>query len=326
MVFQFQSSTDQDENQALRVDSESDIDSSDVEDDFGSDVEQEEEDVEGEQVNEDSDDDDDEVEEEDDEVEEKDDDDDEVEKEDEDDEVNEVEELNETNEVSSEDLTDEDNDDKDNEDDTLMEGNSGWADAMNKVLAMGKNTDKPVSVLSKAKKDNVKKKKKKESEDGKENEGGENSSDSNDEEEAEEPHIPVSVRRAKKREIDSVCRVKPDITKRALEKTLSKMATRGVVQLFNAVREQQKNVKSSLKEAGNTWKREKILKNLDKDGFLAVLDGKRPSEGPVSKRPKTEVKELKEEEDDTANWSALKPDYMLGAKMKDWDKESDEEI
>lgn len=316
MVFQCESSTEQDENQVLRVDSESDIDSSDVEDDFGSDLEQEEEDVEGEEVEED---------------------DDEVEEEDEDDEVNEEEEElnedaaeeeleNETNEVSSEDLTDEDNDDKDDEDDTLMEGNSGWADAMNKVLAMGKNTDKPVSVLSKAKKDNVKKKKKKESEDGKEKEGGENSSDSNDEEEAEEPHIPVSVRRAKKREIDSVCRVKPDITKRAVEKTLSKIATRGVVQLFNAVREQQKNVKSSLKEAGNTWKREKILKNLDKDGFLAVLDGKRPSEGPVSKRPKTEVKELKEEEDDTANWSALKPDYMLGAKMKDWDKESDEEI
>ncbi|XP_023322251.1 RRP15-like protein [Eurytemora carolleeae] len=311
MVFQCESSTEQDENQVLRVDSESDIDGSDVEDDFGSDLEEEEEDVEGEEVEED---------------------DDEVEEGDEDDEVNEEEldddaveeELeNETNEVSSEDLTDEDNDD---EDDTLMEGNSGWADAMNKVLAMGKNTDKPVSVLSKAKKDNVKKKKKKESEDGKEKEGGENSSDSNDEEEAEEPHIPVSVRRAKKREIDSVCRVKPDITKRALEKTLSKIATRGVVQLFNAVREQQKNVKSSLKEAGNTWKREKILKNLDKDGFLAVLDGKRPSEGPVSKRPKTEVKELKEEEDDTANWSALKPDYMLGAKMKDWDKESDEEI
>jgi len=311
MVFQCESSTEQDENQVLRVDSESDIDGSDVEDDFGSDVEQEEEDVEEEEVEED-----------DDEVEEGDEDD-EVNEEELDDDAAEEELENETNEVSSEDLTDEDNDD---EDDTLMEGNSGWADAMNKVLAMGKNTDKPVSVLSKAKKDNVKKKKKKESEDGKGKEGGENSSDSNDEEEAEEPHIPVSVRRAKKREIDSVCRVKPDITKRAVEKTLSKIATRGVVQLFNAVREQQKNVKSSLKEAGNTWKREKILKNLDKDGFLAVLDGKRPSEGPVSKRPKTEVKELKEEEDDTANWSALKPDYMLGAKMKDWDKESDEEI
>jgi len=311
MVFQCESSTEQDENQVLRVDSESDIDGSDVEDDFGSDVEQEEEDVEEEEVEED-----------DDEVEEGDEDD-EVNEEELDDDAAEEELENETNEVSSEDLTDEDNDD---EDDTLMEGNSGWADAMNKVLAMGKNTDKPVSVLSKAKKDNVKKKKKKESEDGKGKEGGENSSDSNDEEEAEEPHIPVSVRRAKKREIDSVCRVKPDITKRAVEKTLSKIATRGVVQLFNAVREQQKNVKSSLKEAGNTWKREKILKNLDKDGFLAVLDGKRPSEGPVSKRPKTEVKELKEEEDDTANWSALKPDYMLGAKMKDWDKESDEEV
>jgi len=40
-----------------------------------------------------------------------------------------------------------------------QEGNVGWADAMAKVLAMGKNSDKPVSILSKAKKDNVKRKK-----------------------------------------------------------------------------------------------------------------------------------------------------------------------
>ena len=308
MVFEFEIQTEENEMYALREDSESDVDSSDVEDDYGAEEEdgggEDEESLDGEEDDNEED-----VEEEENE---------------DDDKEQDVSANEETIEASSEDLTDDEETnnmgrEEEEQEDTLMEYNSGWADAMNKVLAMGKNSDKPVSVLSKAKKDNVKNKK---PEEMKEKKGGDASDTGSEEEEDEKPHIPVSVRRAKKREIDSVCRVKPDITRRAVEKTFSKVATRGVVQLFNAVREQQKNVKSTLREASNTWKREKILKNLDKDGFLAVLDGKRPTEGPVSKRPKTEVKE---EDEDTANWSALKEDYMLGAKMKDWDKESDEE-
>ena len=68
----------------------------------------------------------------------------------------------------------------------------------------------------------------------------------------------MSVRRAKKKELDSVCRVVPDITQRAAEKALVRVATRGVVQLFNAVREQQKNIRAKLKEAGSSRKREKV--------------------------------------------------------------------
>ena len=296
----------------LRSDSEesSDDDDSDVDDEFDGDE---------------ADDDDDEVDAEEEEVE----DDDESEQEDEQEDEEEVKQdgQDDTNEVSSEDLSEDEQenseDNTDTLDDTLTEGNTGWADAMSKVLNMGKNSDKPVSILSKAKKDNVKRKKveKKEGE-NKENEG---ESDSLEEEEQEEPHIPVSVRRAKKREIDSVCCVKPDVLQRARERALVKVATRGVVQLFNAVREQQKNVKQKLKQAGNSRTREKILKNLDKDGFLAVLDGKRPTEGPVSKKPKVEPK-VEDEEQDGSQWSALREDFMLGAKMKDWDKESDEEL
>lgn len=194
---------------------------------------------------------------------------------------------------------------------------------MAKVLSIGKNSDKPISVLSKAKKDNVKKKKV----DGVNQLDSDKSSDSDTESPAQ-AHVPVSVRRAKKREVDSVCRTKPSITDRHQEKALTKIATRGVVQLFNAVREQQKSVKERLKQANNSRSRENILKNLSKDDFLAVLDGKKASSvtRSVKKRPKLEPKD--EDDDgvkDETSWSALQKDFMLGAKMKDWDKDSDNE-
>jgi len=239
--------------------------------------------------------------------------------------------INRDDETSSEDSNESGDDEqinttdiKDSGADDSQLGNSGWADAMAKVLNMGKNSDKPVSVLSKAKKDNavVKKVEPSQKLDG-------DSSSSDGETTEEVPHVPVSVRRAKKREIDSVCRVKPDITgDRSREKVLVKIATRGVVQLFNAVREQQKNVKEKLKQAGNSRARENILKNINKDEFLNVLDGKKRTSNtaPLKKRPKLELKSEDEDEvPDDPSWSALKKDFMLGAKMKDWDKLSDDE-
>ena len=94
----------------------------------------------------------------------------------------------------------EDKDDEEDEDDepTLGEpesedetvGNAGWADAMAKVLAMGKNSSKPVSVLSKAKKGNSTKRKSCD---------GDGSSDS--EPQPEKKLEPLAVRKAKKKEI-----------------------------------------------------------------------------------------------------------------------------
>jgi len=206
-------------------------------------------------------------------------------------------------------------DDEDAED----EGNVGWADAMAKVLAMGKNSDKPVSVLSKAKKDNVKKKTVK---------TGDNAgSDGEEDEEVEKKYEPLALRKARKREVDSIGRKIPDVLDRNAEKVLAKIATRGVVQLFNAVREQQKDIKSKLKEAGGSFrKQEKVFKNIDKNSFVEILTGKsisKPLGEPVAKKPKTEVKD--ENEENQSTWNILRDDFMLGAKMRDWDKESDGE-
>jgi len=183
----------------------------------------------------------------------------------------------------------------------------GWADAMAKVLNIGKNSKSDKPLLLRAAKKDV-------------NEVKDTESKS-----LEKP----SVRRAKKKEIAEMGRKKPDIVKdRIREKRLAKLATRGVVQLFNAVRDQQKTLKTSLNKAGlSTTKRDKVYKNLDKDAFLDVLSGKKSkltssngaSQNGHKKVAKTEVKE----EDDDGTWSVLKDNFMMGAKMRDWDKESD---
>ena len=183
---------------------------------------------------------------------------------------------------------------------------SGWADAMAKVLSTGKNSKSTAPLLlSKAKKDSV--------------------TDPKDQD--SKPREKASVRRLKKKELEEVGRKRPNIVKdRLKEKRLSKVATRGVVQLFNAVREQQKTLKTQLNKAGgSTFKRDKVYQNLNKESFLEVLTGKKNSKingeqkvnGDV--KPKLEIKS----EDQEGSWSVLKDDYMMGAKLKDWDKDSD---
>ena len=212
-----------------------------------------------------------------------------------------------------------------NEESEDDEGNTGWADAMAKVLAMGKNSDKPVSVLSKAKKDNERKRKV-----PSEKKTGEDS----DSDQEEEDHVrnlePLAVRKARKRELDSIGRKMPNVLERNAEKALARIATRGVVQLFNAVRDHQKDMKTKLKEAGGSFrKQEKVYKNMDKSSFVQMLTGKPISQSsePPSKKSKTEVKDEEDAAEDPSapSWNILRDDYMLGAKMKDWDKQSDEE-
>jgi len=201
----------------------------------------------------------------------------------------------------------EEGDDEASEDEVDEEGNTGWADAMAKVLAMGKNSEKAVGVLSKAKKDNAKEK---------DSEG--------------KVLEPLALRKARKRELDSIGRSMPNPLQRNAERTLTKIATRGVVQLFNAVREQQKDMKSQLRQAGGSFrKQEKVLKTINKANFINMLSGKAMVDGeePAEKRSRVEEveeeEEVEEREQKQSSWNILRDDFMLGAKMKDWDQESD---
>jgi len=226
------------------------------------------------------------------------------------------------NEADNEDEENQSPADDEGDDEEGEEGKSGWADAMAKVLNMGKDSEQAPGLLSKAKLDNFQIK-----------------SDP-----VEQRDV---VKRQLKKEIEEKGRVKPSYVKdRAKEKMLSKLATRGVVQLFNAVKEQQKDIKSRLNEVGGSVrKREKVYKNIDKEGFLeAVLSGggnKRKAAADEEqtssstavaqtkkkskKKVESTVKTEEEEEATSGGWNVIRDDYMLGAKMKDWDKESDNE-
>ncbi|KAG6557983.1 hypothetical protein Mapa_000162 [Marchantia paleacea] len=97
------------------------------------------------------------------------------------------------------------------------------------------------------------------------------------------------------------------------EKALIKLATTGVVRLFNAVSKAQKVQAdadiSSSKSAKATWKQ-------SKQAFMTQLRG-----GPKDETRPVGGPEKSAEEEEEAGWSALKDDFMLGtAKMKDWDK------
>ncbi|NXI91468.1 RRP15 protein, partial [Psophia crepitans] len=132
----------------------------------------------------------------------------------------------------------------------------------------------------------------------------------------------------KKREWEMMCRVKPDVVKdRDREKNLQRIATRGVVQLFNAVRTHQKNIDEKVKKAGSSDRqRAKLLSSVSKKDFINVLrnmegaKGNKNSAGKTTKRKQSEVKS-----EEGPEWSILRDDFMMGASMKDWDKESDEE-
>ena len=78
----------------------------------------------------------------------------------------------------------------------------------------------------------------------------------------------------------------------------------------------------------STVKRDKVFKSIDKEGFLEVLSGKKrrveDAAGKESAAVKVPKKEIKEEEEDESSWKILRDDFMMGAKMKDWDKDSDD--
>ena len=57
-----------------------------------------------------------------------------------------------------------------------------------------------------------------------------------------------------------------------------------------------------------------------------MLSGnKRNSGKPEQHQPVRKKAKASEKEEEASSWSVIKDDYMLGAKMKDWDKESDTE-
>lgn len=198
-------------------------------------------------------------------------------------------------------------------------GNSGWADAMRKILQTKKPKRKKTIVLSKAKKLC----------DTKEKEDKESSLFDIEKIKEEVKEIKEEgdvVKKPKEKKLG--IRVKPSIMDRERERTLQKIATKGVVQLFNAVKQQQGEINKKLSEAGPLErKREQVLRSIDKTKFLDVLMGGSKSIS-VDNDVKNEEQESKklEKKKDKETWSVLREDFVMGTKLKDWDrKEQDED-
>lgn len=127
--------------------------------------------------------------------------------------------------------------------------------------------------------------------------------------------------------------MKPSYTDLDRERTFRKIATKGVVQLFNAVKGQQSEITRRLGTTKLESKREEIIKNQNnKKEFLnALMSGPRSKSELIDQPVKNEkgFKFLKEESSDDepareSTWSALKDNFMTGKNIG-WDKDSEEE-
>lgn len=104
-----------------------------------------------------------------------------------------------------------------------VEPGPGWADAVSKILKMGKNNPETNKILSKAKKDGEKRDKQ------------DSDHDNNDDESIED--VDGDSKKSKSISTCLTKKLKPDPQRDALlENELKEAATRGVVHLFNAVK------------------------------------------------------------------------------------------
>ncbi|XP_066282273.1 RRP15-like protein [Branchiostoma lanceolatum] len=183
-------------------------------------------------------------------------------------------------------------------------GNAGWADAMAKILGKQVASNKQAPILVKNK--DFEKRKEKEREEKKEQ----------------------TKKAGVKRQWEELGRVKPDVTEKERERALQRIATRGVVQLFNAVKKEQKTIQEKLQEAGPTEsKKAKAMSSISKGSFLDKLKTTMASGVPsgTERRKDNPLDKGKAVDKDEPSWKILRDDYMMGSNMKDWDKESDEE-
>ncbi|XP_035211315.1 RRP15-like protein [Stegodyphus dumicola] len=203
-------------------------------------------------------------------------------------------------------------DSADDEDDEIS-GNAAWADALSKVLNCKISKEKNF-ILSKAKKDSEIKPKDATQVEIVDESGKLIKEDKNPDEYSQKRKAMLDKQKQKAL-WESMCRVKPDVTDKEKERELMRIATRGVVHLFNSVKQHRKVLNSSkLQEK----KKPKI--NVIKGNFMDILKG---HSKPTEKKVQEEGALQKTKREET--WSVLKDDFMMGAEMKDWDKENSDD-
>jgi len=223
------------------------------------------------------------------------------------------------------------------------EGNAGWADSILKVLKTTKPETQNKTVLARAKNSQAAVRFQKAAASKKpgfdfeieKTEVKDEDDESDDEDEKPEVSaLDATLTKQQRKNVPLQLRVKPSFRDMERERTLRKVATRGVVQFFNAVRIQQKDLQQQLEEAGPLDSRQDaVLNNINKRKFLDVLmSGKRAKSTAVDNAVKKEEQETDDDDEDEGSsgkkkseWSVLREDFMTNKKIKHWDEEDDDE-
>ncbi|ETV71490.1 hypothetical protein H257_13358 [Aphanomyces astaci] len=177
-----------------------------------------------------------------------------------------------------------DNFDEDNDDGDEEEGAVGFADAMSKVLNQNVEEEK-APILAKRVTSQMRE-------------------ISKDKSTTNASKLSAKEKRARE-EKDMVI---PSHLTMAQDKALRGIATKGVVAFFNAIAKHQHGQQQ---QDGS-----KQIKSLSKDSFLGLLKQQ-------GKHKEAAQPEDGSEGEDKSNWSVVQDDYMMGAKLKDFDKDDD---
>ncbi|KAH8243288.1 hypothetical protein KR032_006229 [Drosophila birchii] len=230
-----------------------------------------------------------------------------------------------------------------------VEGNAGWADSILKVLNTTKPETKNKTVLGRAKsslaavrvrESKGSKKPEFDFEIDKATARTENEEDNGDYDDVkpQASALDAQLTNQQRKNVPLQLRVKPSYRDMERERTLRKVATRGTVQFFNAVRIQQKDLQQQLEEAGPLDSRQDaVLNNINKRKFLDVLmSGKRAQSTAIDNSVKKEEQESDDDDDEEdddgpsapgkkkSEWSVLREDFMTNKKIKHWDEEDDD--
>ncbi|XP_011403174.1 PREDICTED: RRP15-like protein [Amphimedon queenslandica] len=134
------------------------------------------------------------------------------------------------------------------------------------------------------------------------------------------------VSRKESKDVVNGVHVLPSSSLWAYEKTLKQVAMRGVVQLFNAVNKQQKELQTQLEAVGSSEaKREKVLSSVDKTQFLEMLKSNHKSRFSKTKGIDKQSKKKKNEMEQP-NWSILRDDTGLETAMERWEENDGEDL
>eukprot|EP00557_Chaetoceros_sp_GSL56_P005675 CAMPEP_0176498630 /NCGR_PEP_ID=MMETSP0200_2-20121128/12436_1 /TAXON_ID=947934 /ORGANISM="Chaetoceros sp., Strain GSL56" /LENGTH=372 /DNA_ID=CAMNT_0017896875 /DNA_START=28 /DNA_END=1142 /DNA_ORIENTATION=- len=139
-------------------------------------------------------------------------------------------------------------------------------------------------------------------------------------------HIPLSAATSRPiagKDSDSSIVAKAMAREIEVESMHRRVATRGVVALFNAITQHQQQKSQQQADVSTKSKKNIDIKSMSKHGFLDMLKKtSSTSKDPTSKQESNskENNASNQNKKNSKGWNALKDDFLMNKKLKDWDK------